>query len=197
MITVTSHPVFQLIQNEDFKHKLKENLQFVRESLDFSLQKRKMTETFGWHPDIVLDMENLYIKFLALHKTLWSFNLSFTIIPNRLIDEFWHAHILDTEKYMEDCNKIFGKYFHHFPYYGMIDEEDRKNWLSHAEVCQHVWEESFDEKLYAEFEDDTDRYSFDKEFYGKLSQLYKEKRSTWEMGYARCRTTCKPMDCPR
>lgn len=191
------HPISAICQRDDFKSMLKENIQHIREKLDFSLQKRKMTEVFGWDPDIVLEMEDLYIKFLALHKTLWSFGQSFTIIPNRIIDEFWHAHILDTAKYMDDCNKIFGSYFHHFPYYGMIDEEDRKNWYSHAEVCQNIWEDLFNEKLYDELTEDSDGYSMDKEFYGKLSQLYKEEREICTMGYARCRTTCKPMNCPR
>lgn len=35
--------------------------------------------------------------------------------PNRLVDEFWHAHILHSEKYVSDCAEYFGYYLHHCP----------------------------------------------------------------------------------
>lgn len=30
------------------------------------------------------------------------------IVPCRLVDEMWHRHILDTQAYAEDCERIFG-----------------------------------------------------------------------------------------
>ena len=50
-----------------------------------------------------------------------------TIVPSKDIDVFWHTHILDTQKYMVDCETLFGRYFHHFPYFGMRGEKDRIN----------------------------------------------------------------------
>ena len=41
--------------------------------------------------------------------------------------EFWHFHILDTLKYQEDCDNIFGYFLHHFPYFGMRGQEDEAN----------------------------------------------------------------------
>jgi hypothetical protein len=32
------------------------------------------------------------------------------------MDEIWHQHILNTEKYADDCNHFFGFYFHHRPH---------------------------------------------------------------------------------
>jgi len=29
------------------------------------------------------------------------------------IDEFWHAHILDTRKYRKDCEELYGAFLHH------------------------------------------------------------------------------------
>jgi len=49
------------------------------------------------------------------------------IVPSKDIDIFWHTHILDTQKYMDDCETLFGRYFHHFPYFGMRGEKDRSN----------------------------------------------------------------------
>lgn len=46
------------------------------------------------------------------------------IAPTRAVDIFWHHHILDTQKYMQDCKKLFGRYIHHFPYSGVRSEED-------------------------------------------------------------------------
>lgn len=35
--------------------------------------------------------------------------------PSKAVDIVWHTHILFTEKYFEDCDAIFGFYFHHRP----------------------------------------------------------------------------------
>jgi hypothetical protein len=46
------------------------------------------------------------------------------IVPLGDIDIMWHQHILDTAKYIEDCDAIFGRYLHHFPYFGLRGSED-------------------------------------------------------------------------
>jgi len=48
------------------------------------------------------------------------------ISPTLAIDAVWHNHILDTRKYVEDCQIIFGYYLHHFPYFGSRSTEDRR-----------------------------------------------------------------------
>jgi hypothetical protein len=35
--------------------------------------------------------------------------------PNRVVDIFWHTHILFTPKYFKDCELVFGRYLHHLP----------------------------------------------------------------------------------
>ncbi len=47
--------------------------------------------------------------------------------PHAEMDELWHGHILDTNQYMVDCNRIFGYYFHHFPYFGVRDAADAEH----------------------------------------------------------------------
>ena len=61
--------------------------------------------------------EQFYRQFLAL-KLVYPKR---TISPTVTIDEFWHAHILDTHAYMADCKALFGHYLHHYPYSGMKD----------------------------------------------------------------------------
>ena len=37
------------------------------------------------------------------------------------MDEVWHAHILHTKKYAEDCQSIFGEFLHHTPHASQED----------------------------------------------------------------------------
>jgi len=46
------------------------------------------------------------------------------LAPSKDVDLFWHHHILDTRKYIEDCQNLFGKYIHHFPYSGIRGDKD-------------------------------------------------------------------------
>ncbi|MGB7251151.1 MAG: glycine-rich domain-containing protein-like [Phormidesmis sp.] len=47
------------------------------------------------------------------------------IIPSREVDHVWHTHILDTMKYREDCDRLFGRFMDHWPYFGMKDEAEK------------------------------------------------------------------------
>ncbi len=90
--------------------------------LDFSMLRRKLAEENDWTPEYCDEVEALYRKFLAL-------NIRYPdrkICPTGPIDEFWHAHILDTRAYASDCDRLFGQMLHHFPYFGMRGSEDRQ-----------------------------------------------------------------------
>lgn len=50
-----------------------------------------------------------------------------SIVPNKEIDQVWHTHILDTAKYRDDCELIFGRFLDHFPYFGLRSEVDAQN----------------------------------------------------------------------
>jgi hypothetical protein len=84
-----------------------------------------------------------YRRFLTLrkhypHKTL---------VPSAVLDLIWHYHILDTRKYVGDCERIFGYYVHHDPYFGTQGEEDaRENELAWEET-QRLWLEEFGEPM--------------------------------------------------
>jgi hypothetical protein len=76
----------------------------------------------GYSAEQLSIRESEYRKFLALHLAFPESE----IVPCRIVDEFWHQHILDTRAYHEDCDAIFGGYLHHFPYFGMRGDEDAK-----------------------------------------------------------------------
>ena len=63
-----------------------------------------------------------YRKFLILQH----FYRDRGIVPTREMDKVWHVHILDTVKYREDCQRLFGEMLDHFPYLGLRGDSDRQ-----------------------------------------------------------------------
>jgi hypothetical protein len=88
--------------------------------LDFSMLKQKLGQEKGWSPEYQEEVESLYRRYLALNVVYPDRK----ICPTGPIDEFWHAHILDTQAYERDCDYLFGHFLHHFPYFGMRGPED-------------------------------------------------------------------------
>ena len=93
------------------------------ESLDFSMILMKLMaleEGQGWTEHHARRVEVEYRRYLAL--TLLHGLKS--VVPSQEVDVFWHYHILDTQAYVEDCDRALGGFLHHFPYFGMRGEED-------------------------------------------------------------------------
>lgn len=84
------------------------------EAIDFSMIIDKMINT-GWLKTDAEKTCKLYRNYLFLNKKYGS-KLK-KLAPSKDIDEFWHYHILDTKKYHNDCENIFGYYLHHQPSY--------------------------------------------------------------------------------
>ena len=51
------------------------------------------------------------------------------------VDEFWHQHILDTRKYRDDCENIFGHYMDHTP--GLDPEAQKRADLRRGDLCRY------------------------------------------------------------
>lgn len=41
-----------------------------------------------------------------------------------MVDKIWHAHILDTRAYRDDCEQVFGRFIDHYPYFGIYGADD-------------------------------------------------------------------------
>jgi hypothetical protein len=54
-----------------------------------------------------------YSRFMALADVFGE------AVPSFAIDEIWHGHIIDTRRYAVDCEKVFGRFLHHYPYFGL------------------------------------------------------------------------------
>jgi hypothetical protein len=77
------------------------------------------------------------------------------IVPSKSVDKFWHTHILDTQKYLEDCQNLFGRVLHHFPYFGMRGEEDARNLQRAGEETRSLYRSHFGYTPTASFADCT------------------------------------------
>ena len=137
------------------------------DALDLSMIKRKLQdpeEGLGWSSEECDAIEVEYKRYLALKRTYRDHE----IVPNQLVDKFWHYHILDTVKYAEDCQTIFGYFLHHYPYFGMNGPED-----------EQALQDAFDET--------TELYE------AHFGAAYGDNAGMPQR--ARCRTQCKPVKC--
>jgi hypothetical protein len=89
------------------------------------------------------DIEKLYKMFLKLCHLYPSSG----IVPTEQIDGFWHMHILDTTKYLEDCQNVFGYFLHHYPYLGLRGANDEIVLEKSFEQTRALFEEHFGVKL--------------------------------------------------
>ena len=65
------------------------------------------------------------------------------IVVSKDVDEFWHAHILHTMKYTQDCEKVFGAYLHHNPHVGVRTAADIERKAALAAKTQRLYLEEF------------------------------------------------------
>lgn len=116
------------------------------QALDLDPIKLKLMdpeEGQGWSREYAERMEVAYKRFLVL---LTRFPQE-SIAPTRDVDKFWHGHILDTMKYAEDCQQVFGAFLHHFPYFGMRGEDDAANLRAAGENMHALYEREFGEPM--------------------------------------------------
>jgi hypothetical protein len=124
-------------------------------AIDLSMVKMKLQEADegkGWTPAECEVAELEYKRYLTL-------NIRYedtAIVPTKQIDTMWHYHILDTRAYVNDCDEVFGEYFHHFPYFGMRGEEDAENLKTSFFETVELYEEEFGESMLRNQEAATD-----------------------------------------
>lgn len=80
-----------------------------------------------------------YRRFLFLHHHY----PASLLVPSLEIDRVWHVHILDTAKYREDCEMLFGRFLDHYPYFGMSGVADRQALETAYSQTQLLFEQHF------------------------------------------------------
>ncbi len=63
------------------------------------------------------------------------------------MDTMWHYHILDTRAYVRDSERVFGGYFHHYPYFGLRGDEDARRLKATFETTKELYEREFGEPM--------------------------------------------------
>jgi len=114
-------------------------------NVDLDMIKFKLSDQRDqtkWSKKFANEMEKEYRRFLILRLKY----PEHPIAPCVGVDTFWHQHILDTQKYMEDCERIFGFYLHHYPYSGLLGDEDEKLATESFNFTHVLYEREFGEK---------------------------------------------------
>jgi hypothetical protein len=109
--------------------------------LDLEQIKAKLMQagSEGWSREKVNIVEAEYRRFLYM-ITAFPDEL---ITPLEDVDTFWHYHILDTMKYAADCEAAFGRFVHHYPYFGMRGEEDYAVYEQAGKRMHELYEKAF------------------------------------------------------
>ena len=120
MVEVANRP--ELLSDEFLSDEfLSEDLLSLNLSM-ISMKLQDAEEGAGWPEDLCERVALEYRRFLALTRRYPDKG----IVPSTVVDKFWHAHILDTKAYAADCDRVFGRFVHHFPYWGMRGEADAR-----------------------------------------------------------------------
>ncbi len=104
---LTNHPVEQVIA--------------AIQALDLEPVKLRVMDPKlgeGWSREYAESIEQAYKNYLTMLVKYQ--NDAEDILLAEDVDEFWHTHILQTIKYTEDCEAVFGKYLHHNPHVGEV-----------------------------------------------------------------------------
>lgn len=113
--------------------------------IDLEMLKRKLQdddEGLGWSAE---QCESAEIEY----KRYWHLCLRHGkgMVPNKIMDQVWHYHILDTRAYHRDCEKIFGGYMHHYPYFGMRGEQDASDLEASFGKTKDLYQSEFGEPI--------------------------------------------------
>jgi hypothetical protein len=101
-----------------------------------------------WTESVISETEMNYRRLLAL----FLLHPGAPIVVNKILDDYWHQHILDTKKYAEDCDNVFGYFLHHDPYFGINGELDRRNNQEAFALTQDLWANTFGSPMISQAE---------------------------------------------
>ena len=119
------------------------NAELAVQVLDLEPIKYKLVVDRRWARERAENAEFHYKCFL----TLIIRHPGESIVPLGDIDAFWHQHILDTRKYAADCELIFGRFLHHYPYFGLRGDQDAQDLKTATTRTAELFLTEFDLKL--------------------------------------------------
>lgn len=108
-----------------------------------SVKVRMMDEELGegWSQEYADSIEAAYKTYLTMLAKYPEHAEEIMLATD--VDEFWHTHILQTMKYADDCEKVFGSFLHHNPHVGKVTAEDLEHRTVLAEKTRRLYEQEF------------------------------------------------------
>lgn len=95
----------------------------------------------GWTREYADSVEVAYKNFLTMLVKYQ--DDAEDILPSKDVDEFWHTHILQTMKYEDDCQSVFGKFLHHQPHIGELTQADHEKRAVLADKTSRLYQQEF------------------------------------------------------
>src|SRR5215831_1158082 len=113
-------------------------------ALDLESVKQRVTDPKlgeGWTRTYADSIEVAYKNYLTMLVKYQ--DDAEDILLAKDVDEFWHTHILQTMKYVDDCEVLFGKYLHHAPHVGEVTAADLERRAALADKTRRLYEKEF------------------------------------------------------
>ena len=95
----------------------------------------------GWTREYAASIEQAYKTFLSMIVKYQDH--AEEIMLSKDVDEFWHTHILQTMKYADDCQAVFGTFLHHAPHVGELTEADHAKRAAQTDKTRGLYEREF------------------------------------------------------
>ena len=114
------------------------------DALDLDSVKARLMDPVlgeGWSQDYADSIESAYKTYLTMLAKYQEHAEEIMLAKD--VDEFWHTHILQTMKYMDDCQKVFGTYLHHAPHIGEVTAADLQKREALAEKTRELYAREF------------------------------------------------------
>ena len=114
------------------------------QALDLESVKLRVTDPKlgeGWTREYADSIEVAYKNYLTMLVKYQDHAEDILLAED--VDEFWHTHILQTIKYTDDCETVFGKYLHHTPHIGEVTAADLEKRAALAEKTRRLYESEF------------------------------------------------------
>jgi len=108
-------------------------LQIDWQPLLLGLQHHEKTKSWLWQ-----DQASAIVKY-ALFLYLAQMYPHHQLVPTTEIDEVWHLHLLNTEKYLSDCEYLLGYYLHHKPFFGLYNNFEKRQLQIHRDATINLF----------------------------------------------------------
>jgi hypothetical protein len=109
------------------------------ESVKMRLMDQELGQ--GWTSEYANSIEAAYKTYLKMITKYQDYAEQIMLAKD--VDEFWHTHILQTMKYADDCEKVFGAFLHHNPHVGARTPEDAAKRTAQTEATRRLYEGEF------------------------------------------------------